>query len=57
MQYSVKVRPKVEADVEVLGNINNQIYKPRQHPGIIKPRLVKVPEQFLKSVKKIVEGF
>lgn len=54
-QYSTK--PKVIPDENVLNATNNNVYKPRNHPGILKPRIVSLPESFLSAVETVTTDY
>lgn len=58
MQYTTNtnVKPKIEADPSLIANIENETYKPRQHPGIIKPRTVSLPPNIMKAIEIILQG-
>ncbi|KAJ8922406.1 hypothetical protein NQ315_004352 [Exocentrus adspersus] len=54
-QYSAKIKPVVTTDETVLNDINNSMFKPRKHPGIVKPKTVQLPEEFVKAVVNALE--
>lgn len=49
--YSTK--PKLIPDENVLNAINNSVYKPRNHPGVLKPRVVSLPNSFIAAVQHV----
>ncbi|KAJ8969435.1 hypothetical protein NQ317_008626 [Molorchus minor] len=54
-KYSAKVKPAIVPDKHVIDNINNNVFKPKKHPGIMKPKTVLVPETLIKAVVNATE--
>ncbi|KAJ8929169.1 hypothetical protein NQ314_018164 [Rhamnusium bicolor] len=56
-KYSVKTKPVVIADENVLTSINNNSFKPKKHPGIMTPKIVLIPDTFVKAVENVIEDY
>ncbi|KAK9710245.1 Mitochondrial small ribosomal subunit Rsm22 [Popillia japonica] len=54
---NTNVKPKIEADPSLIANIENETYKPRQHPGIIKPRTVSLPPNIMKAIEIVLQDY
>lgn len=48
-KYSSK--PIVALSKEVNEDIQNEVYKPRKHPGIVKPRTVVLPDEYINAIQ------
>jgi hypothetical protein len=55
-QYTTNSKPKIVPDESVLSDIDKNVYNPKNHPGIFKPRTVTIPEMFIKAVANVLEG-
>ncbi|KAJ8959292.1 hypothetical protein NQ318_021977 [Aromia moschata] len=51
------MKPMVVADPKVIDNINNNVFKPRKHPGIMEPKTVLIPDTLVKSVINAIEDY
>lgn len=49
-------RPAVSLDENVDENIKQEVFKPRKHPGVMTPKLVQVPDKFVRAVHAALEG-
>jgi hypothetical protein len=54
--YTTNSKPKIVPDESVLSDIDKNVYNPKNHPGIFKPRTVTIPEMFIKAVANVLEG-
>lgn len=51
-RYTCKI--SAEVDPAVLADLEQAVFKPRKHPGIIKPNYVELPKQLSNTLKRIV---
>jgi ribosomal protein RSM22 (predicted rRNA methylase) len=56
-QYTTNSKPKIVPDESVLSDIDKNVYNPKNHPGIFKPRTVTIPETFIKAVANVLEDY
>ncbi|XP_018566873.1 methyltransferase-like protein 17, mitochondrial [Anoplophora glabripennis] len=56
-KYSVKVRPIVVTDENVLNKISDNVFRPRKHPGVMNPKTVTLPEEFVKAIACVTEDY
>ncbi|XP_022905054.2 ribosome assembly protein METTL17, mitochondrial [Onthophagus taurus] len=56
-KLSTNVKPKVIADENVISNVENQSYKARHHPGIVKLKTVSLPDNIVKAITKITADY
>ncbi|KAF7281056.1 ribosome assembly protein METTL17, mitochondrial [Rhynchophorus ferrugineus] len=50
-------KPSVIVDHNVLKDIENEVYKPRKHPGIMRTKTVNLPDNFIKAALRATEDF
>lgn len=43
-------------DADVAKDIEKELFKPRNHPGVVKPKTVLLPEAFVKAADIITQG-
>lgn len=55
--FSTKPKLTVVPDSQVLNDINNEVYKPKNHPGVVRPKLVILPPDFVKAVVRVTSDF
>nr|XP_015833913.1 PREDICTED: methyltransferase-like protein 17, mitochondrial [Tribolium castaneum] len=55
--YSTKIKTQVIPDESVLNKIEKNVYTPKNHPGLFKPRLIPVPEAFIKAVTTVIADY
>jgi hypothetical protein len=55
--YTTNSKPKIVPDESVLSDIDKNVYNPKNHPGIFKPRTVTIPEMFIKAVANVLEDY
>lgn len=41
----------------MIKDINNETYKPRNHPGILKPRVVNLPNDLIDAIRIVTEDY
>lgn len=56
LQYATKIKTKVIPDENVLNNIEKNVYNPKNHPGLFKPRLIPIPDAFISAVTNVTAG-
>lgn len=56
LQYLSSLRPTVILDEEVARDLENEAFKARKHPGIIKPSTISLPPEFINAVDVITQG-
>lgn len=43
-------------DEDVAKDIEKEVFKPRNHPGVVKPKTVLLPDAFIKAADIITQG-
>lgn len=51
-----KFKPIVTLNEKINEDIENERFKPRHHPGIIKPKLISLPEHIVSAISKSIGG-
>lgn len=46
----------VKLDEDVASKLNNEVIKPKEHPGIIRPRIVSLPNEFIEAATVLLEN-
>lgn len=55
-QFMSTVRTAVLLDEKVNKDIQNAIYKPRKHPGVMKYKNVQLPIEYIKAMENSIQG-
>lgn len=50
------VRTAIQLDEKVNEDLQNLVYKPRKHPGVMKHKNVPLPTQIIKAMEASTEG-
>ncbi|XP_044255953.1 methyltransferase-like protein 17, mitochondrial [Tribolium madens] len=56
-RYTTKVKTQVILDENVLNNIEKNVYNPKKHPGLFKPRQIPIPEAFIRAVTNVIADY
>lgn len=52
----MKTKPTVSLDKKVIDELENEVYKPRQHPGTDKAKVVALPSRIITAIFKSLKG-
>lgn len=50
------MKPLVTLTEKLNENLENDLLKPRHHPGIIKPKVLSVPDSIVSAIKNTIKG-
>ncbi|KAJ3662549.1 hypothetical protein Zmor_006893 [Zophobas morio] len=56
-KYGTSAKPKIIPDENVFDNIQKNTYKPKNHPGVFKPRTILLPESFITAANNVIADF
>lgn len=51
-----KLKPVVTLNDKLNEDLENERLKPRHHPGIVKPKLISVPNDIVSAIEKSIGG-
>lgn len=54
--HKANARPIVSLDKKVSEELEDEKYKPRQHPGIVKSNVIALPSRITASIFKSIKG-
>lgn len=57
IQFCIDARPvTAELQPDIHEQMEKEVYKPRRHPGVMKPRWISLPEHLVKGIRKCLDG-